>query len=152
MDGTGTGRYRLLLIGRAQLAGIIGGAVFGVATWGLLGFLSGQGEAGSLLVVVMFAPLAAIVGGGVGGTIGVTTGVALAFSGRRVLRQLLLGRLVAGSVAAAVPLAVALVLHRPPCHVIPAGVAAVAAVNAVLLTPYILHGSPPPAEWRRGYR
>ena len=149
MNGTVTGRYRLLLISRAQLAGIIGGAVFGALIWGVLAALVGlssQGDASELLTMVKWAPRAALVGGGVGGTIGVTAGVALAFSGRRVLRQLLLSRLVAGSVAAAVPLAVALALHRSPCHVIPAGVAAVAAVNAVLLTPYILYGSPPTAE------
>jgi hypothetical protein len=156
MNGTGMGRYRLLLIGRALLAGILGGAVFGGVTWGVLGILaslSAQDALAGLWFLVVFAPVAAAVGGVVGGTIGMMAGLALALSSRQVLSQLGWSRLVTGTAAAAVPLAVVLCLsqaHPSPTYLVADVIAVVAAVTAVLLTPYILHGPPPPAEWRRG--
>jgi hypothetical protein len=155
MDGTGTWRHRLLLIGRALFAGILWGAVFGALTWIVLGVVAALGEygdSGDLLVALGLAPVAGLVGGGVGGTLGLTAGLALALSGPRVLQQLGRARVVTGSVVAAIPLAVALNLHRPRSssdYAIAVGLAAVAAVTAVLLTPRILNGPPPPARWRR---
>jgi len=156
MDWTGMLRYRLLLIGRAELAGILWGLIFGEAVWLVFGsylLVSGQGDAADLLLFVLWAPAPGMVGGAVGATIGVTAGAALALSGRRVLQRVALARLVSGSAAAAVPLAAVLALHRPspwPFYPIATGVAVAAAVTGALLTPHILHGPPPPAEWRRG--
>lgn len=157
MDRTDAFRYRLLLIGRAELAGILWGAIFGEATWFAVGLLAavggGEGNVSALLFLVAFAPLPAIVGGGVGATIGVTAGLALALSERQVLEQLGRAQLVTGSSAAALPLAAVLSLHRSPslwgCLIL-TGFVTAAVVTGVLLTPQILHGPPPPAEWRRG--
>jgi hypothetical protein len=103
-----------------------------------------------LLWVVLFIPLSGVIGGVVGGSIALTAGLALALSGRRVIGQMHRARLVTGSAAAAVPLAVAYSLNLPRAsvdyYVIAAGLAAVAAVTAVLLTPRIVNGPPPPRD------
>lgn len=150
-------KYRLLLVGRAHFAGILGGVVYGEVVWCVLGLLTAMGgpdgDAQGLVLFVVLAPLAGAVGGAVGGTIGLTAGLALALSSREVLSQLGWSRLVTGTAAAAVPLAVVLCLNHahPSWNFLVADViAAVAAVTGVLLTPYILHGPTPPARWRRG--
>lgn len=148
-------RYRLLLIGRAELLGILWGLIFGVVTWIVIGgyaIATEPADAAGVLVFLLWAPVPGMVGGAVGATIGVTAGAALALSGRRVLEQAARARLVVGGAAAAVPLAALMALHRPSPWVclIGTGVAVVATVTGVLLTPHILHGPPPPAEWRRG--
>ena len=100
-------RYRLLLVGRAYLAGVLGGVVYGEVVWwvgGTLAAVSSQDGVGSgLLYFVVFSPVAGAVGGTVGGVIGLVAGVALALSSREVLSQLGWSRLVTGTAAAAVP-------------------------------------------------
>jgi hypothetical protein len=150
-------RYRLLLVGRALFAGILGGVVYGEVVWCVLGLLAAMGGPGSdphdLVFFLVFAPLAGTVGGAVGGTIGMTAGLALALSSRQVLSQLGWSRLVTGTASAAAPLAVVLCLNRAhpsSSYLLADVIAVVAAVTGVLLTPYILHGPTPPARWRTG--
>lgn len=139
MDGA---RYRVLLIGRGLYLGAFWGAVFGSVTW-ILWCLAWAAQGG--LAALVFLCFACPVGGVVGAAVGLAASLALALSGPPVIGQLFRARLVTGGVAAAVPLAVALQLHRPlPVeYVEAAGVAAVAVVAAVLLTPRILNGPPP---------
>ncbi|MDQ1744720.1 MAG: hypothetical protein QOE23_3059 [Pseudonocardiales bacterium] len=149
MDGSGPG-YRLLLVGRALFLGILWGVVFGEAIWSLIiavGLLK-EGADG-LLPAIVLSPVAGLVGGVVGGAISLTSGLALALSGREALRRTWHARLVSGSAAAAVPLAVGWEL-RPVDFRILIGMIAAAAVTAVLRTPRILTGPPPPRRWQPG--
>ncbi|HEX8095469.1 hypothetical protein [Jatrophihabitans sp.] len=148
-----TPQYRLLLIGRGLFLGVLGGVVCGVVAYVGLFVVAAfdtatrSPELGPLVALIAFSPIAGAVGGIVGGGIGLAAGLALAFSGSQEIRQLYRARLVTGSVAAAVPLAVVLQLHRPRPSVdylVAAGIAAAAVLGAVLLTPRILNGQPPP--------
>jgi hypothetical protein len=151
-------RYRLLLVGRAHFAGILGGVAYGEAVWlawAALAMVGGgpDGVVSELVFFVVFSPIAGTVGGAVGGAIGMVAGLVLALSSRQVLSQMGWSRLVTGTAAAAVPLVVVLCLPRAnpsPDYLVADVIAVVAAVTAVLVTPYILHGPSPRAEWRRG--
>jgi hypothetical protein len=150
--------YRLVLVGRALCAGVLWGAALGAATWAVLIVGSAIAEGATvaaLLVGLLWSPAAAIIGGLVGATVALASGLALALSGNGVLRRTWRARLVTGSAAAAVPLAVAFNLHSPrslaDC-LIAAGIAMAAVVIAVLGTPSILHGPPPPGKWQPGTR
>lgn len=157
MDDIGTLRHRFLMIGRGLYLGVLSGVVLGEVTlagWIGFGVLDqpdlgtaldvGTFVLGGLIWAVMFFPLAGAIGGLVAGSIALTAGLALALSGRGDLRRMHRARLVTGSAAAAAPLAYCLDRARPTeGYVIAAGVAAVAVVTAVLLTPRIVNGPPP---------
>jgi hypothetical protein len=141
MQDTITPRYRVLLVWRGLLLGLVWGAVSGAVALTVLCLWS-AGYGG--LVWLIGILIACLVGAVVGGGIGVVASLALAFSGSRVIRRMYRARLVTGAVAAAVPLVAALQLHRPrPLidYLVAAGLAAVAALAAVLLTPRLVNGA-----------
>jgi hypothetical protein len=144
---TGGPRYRLLLLGRALCLGILWGAVLGEVTWGVVIAANAIGEGvtvDDLLLTVLWSPLAGFVGGVVGGAVSLVAGLALALSGNGVLERVYRARLVTGSAAAAVPLAAGWHLSQWVSYSTVAGTVTAAAVAAVLVTPRILNGPPPP--------
>jgi hypothetical protein len=139
------------MIGRAVLLGVIWGGVLGVVTYAVVCMAGADGIVAGLVWAVMVAPASAPVGGFIGGGLGLVAGLALAVSGRWVIRRRWLARLVTAGIAVALPLAFMIYLDRVswmwdffgPVFG-PVGLIAVAAVTAVLLTPRIVNGAPPP--------
>ncbi len=115
--------------------GIVGGAVIGSACY--LPFVSG----GWLMIV--FLPVAAIVGGVIGAPLGLACGVGLALGGSRLTQRPVAARMVAGSISASIPIVViSCCIKGPPTAAVGwlwmLGFCSAAFAAAAVLTPKVL--------------